>query len=273
MPTYTITAINIGGFSLGEADKVLNLFSAEKGLLKGIAKGARKPGTKMAGRADLLNVNKLLMASGKTFEIITQAESIETFPGLRKDLTRLAYGLYYAEIVQHFAQGIEDENEVVFAYLINALAKQAESIIDPTWLCLKFEMGFLEILGFKPELTYCIGCRQVLTDYNVSNFNLERGGIVCERCHISKQYVIAEEHEYSYKGNNKQNYISPLVWKHLICALQEQNNIDDFTASKIKTNTKQAIQAAQRLIKNYIELRASKKMKSLDLLSQINATN
>src|SRR5580704_11965922 len=114
MPTYTVTGINIATFNLGESDKLITIFSSERGLIRAVAKGARKPGAKVAGRAEPLNVNKLLLATGRSLDIITQAESIETFPKLRQNLVRLSFALYYAELTQHFGPGLCEENEAHF---------------------------------------------------------------------------------------------------------------------------------------------------------------
>src|SRR5277367_5462569 len=117
MATYSLTAVNVGSFAIGESDKVITLFSSERGLVKAVAKGARKPGAKISGKADLLNVNKLLLATGRSLDIITDAESFETFPHLRSDLCKLSYGLYYAELTNQFGQGLLDESEIYFEYL------------------------------------------------------------------------------------------------------------------------------------------------------------
>ena len=121
MTTYSVSGINIGSFNLGEADKVLTIFTAERGLVKAVAKGARKPGAKITGKAEVLNVNKLLIAKGKTLDIITQAESIETFTRLRADLTCLTYGLYYAELTQAFGQGVGEESLQYFDLLVTSI--------------------------------------------------------------------------------------------------------------------------------------------------------
>ena len=159
MPTYTIHAIGISSFPLGESDKILTLFSSERGLVRAVAKGARKPGAKIAGRAEVLNVNKFLIATGRSLDIITQAEGIETFPELRKDLLRLSFCLYYAELTRHFGEGLVDESEDYFNFLTASIERQSKSADEPALLCLVFELRFLEMLGYKPELGFCVSCR------------------------------------------------------------------------------------------------------------------
>jgi DNA repair protein RecO (recombination protein O) len=276
MPTYTVNAINVGSFLLGEADKVLTIFSAERGMIRAVAKGARKPGTKMSGRSDVLCANKLFLSSGKTFEIITQAECIDTFPEFRSDLQRMSYALYYAELTQHFGQGLSEDCGLYFDYLLQGLKLQARAPFDPAWLCLEFEMGLLEMLGYRPELTYCVACREVLGDYNLGNFNREHGGIVCKGCSLQERQLALRERagdteivrETSWRQGS---HITPLVWKNLVLAADRRVSEDpEAVRAVVKLPLQQSVHAARRLIQGYIEHRTGRRLRALDLLEQLN---
>jgi DNA repair protein RecO (recombination protein O) len=273
MPTYTVHAINIGGFLLGESDKVLIIFSSERGIIRAVAKGARKPNTKMSGRSDALCINKLFLSTGKSFEIITQAESIEGFPEFRQDLERMSYGLYYAELTNHFGQGLSEESEMYFQFLVKGLELQARSKHDPSWLCLEFEMGMLDILGYRPELTYCVVCRDVLGDYNLGTFNRELGGVVCQKCSFQERQMAVAEGVRSRDSEWRTGaYITPLVWKNLV--LSADRRVSEHGADQPgvvkQAAMQQSVDAARRLTQGYIEHRAGKRMKSLEVLEQLN---
>jgi DNA repair protein RecO (recombination protein O) len=274
MPTYSVHAININSFVLGESDKVLTIFSAERGLIKAVAKGARKPGSKIGGRADVLSANKLLLSTGKTFEIIAQAESIESYPEFRSDLTRMSYALYYAELTQYFGIGLSEESAHYFEYLLKALSLQARCRIDPSWLCLEFEMGLLEILGYQPELTYCVSCRDVLGDYNLGKFSAEQGGICCQTClQTGRDGSGVKEGiaNHSQGASGKAAHITPLVWKNLVLATQRRVSGEEAAdSSVVKVPLEQSIHAARRLTKSYLEHLAGRAFKALDLLAQLD---
>ena len=285
--TYQVTAINLGGFDLGEADKVLYLFSAERGLQKAVAKGAKKPKSKMCGRIDPLHINELLLACGRNFEIITEARTVETFSELRSDFERLSYGLYYAELTRAFAEGRSQESSVFFDYLAAAIHLQARQAAPSVWLCLEFEMGLLEFLGYKPELTYCLGCRQVITEYNLARFNLELGGVVCMICQRQAKRQVHEGDaemvpDYDCQELGRGAHLTPLVWKNLILAAESRVST---SARELLgkgealheplvppgKNIQQAWLAAQRLLRNYAEHRAGKKFRALDTLVSLPA--
>ncbi len=274
MPTYTLNAVNIGSFPIGESDKILTVFSAERGIVRVVAKGARKPGAKIAGKADVLDVNKLLVATGKSLDIITQAESIESFPTLRQNLARMTYCLYYAELTGNFGQGLSEEYQAFFDYLVNSIREQTEATKNPTLLCLSFEFSLLNMLGLYPELAICVMCQTPLTDRNLSVFHYELGGIVCDSC-FNKNNSMVSERSASYSSNSNRadlnwarTYITPMVWKQLVLAANNSHNSKTDSAHQ---NMKPALQAAQRLMRNYIEYRAGRKMKALDLIETIEA--
>ncbi len=177
MATYSLTAITIGSFALGEADKILTLFSAERGIVRAVAKGARKPGTKSSGRSDVLGVNRLLLAKGKSLDIITQSEGMESFRPLRNDLQRLTYSLYYAELAQHFGTGLEQESEKFFEFLLCSLRAQSDGVAEASILCLEFELRLLQQLGYQPEIDACVICRNALTEYLLATFNFDQAAL------------------------------------------------------------------------------------------------
>jgi DNA repair protein RecO (recombination protein O) len=269
MPTYSLTAITIGSFALGESDKILTLFSSERGPVRAVAKGARKPGTKISGRCDVLNVNKLLVATGKSLDIITQAEGIENFKPLRQNLERLSYGLYYAELSQHFGQGLSDESDLYFDLVVSSLRAQADGKVEGSLLCLEFELQLLEMLGYKPEVDACVICRAVLTEYLLAVFHYDLGGIICQNC-FSKKTRVSEQGEFPREvlHGSASTHITPLVWKRMVLASQSQGS-DGAGGSNSPPNIVRANQAARRIIQSYIEYRAGRRMRALDLISQM----
>lgn len=278
MPTYNLTAIIVGGFPIGESDKVVSMFSRERGLVRAVAKGAKKPGTKMSGKSEALCANKLLIATGRSLDIITQAESISMFRNLRADLVRLTYSLYYAELTQAFGEGLEEESELFYQVLFNSLHMQEAAVSDARLLSLEFAMFLLRQLGVSPELQVCVKCRRPLTDYNIAVFYFELGGIGCDKCGRSSSSPgarVAEKAHESFDAEYEEQgtFVTPLVWKMLVSAdsgCDELASEDCISARRPAYSDAQspALDAAHRLMLRNLENRAGKKMRSLDLLKQ-----
>ena len=91
---YKTEAIVLRQRKLGEADKIVTLFSPQKGKIDAVAKGVRKTRSRISGHVEPLTFGSYLLAEGRDLDIVTQAETVEAFPGLRADLERLGRGLY-----------------------------------------------------------------------------------------------------------------------------------------------------------------------------------
>ena len=101
--TYKATGINLKSMPLGETDRLVTILTRELGLIRVVAPGARKQNSKLGGRMGLFVVNELLVSKGRSLDKITQAETLESYPGLSKNLSKLAASQYLAEVVLCYA--------------------------------------------------------------------------------------------------------------------------------------------------------------------------
>src|SRR5574338_1349979 len=104
----------------GEADRLLVLFSREAGKLRGIAKGVRKMHSRKAGHLEPFTRVKLLLARGRDFWIITQAETVDAYLPIREDLLRTAYAAYVIELLDRFTYE-EGPNRPLYLLLVETL--------------------------------------------------------------------------------------------------------------------------------------------------------
>ena len=79
MAVYRDQAIVLRTQKLGEADRIITLFTKEHGRLRAVAKGVRRTKSKFGARLEPTSYVDLQLYSGKTFDIVTQAEGIENF--------------------------------------------------------------------------------------------------------------------------------------------------------------------------------------------------
>jgi len=99
---YQTEAIVLRRSDFGEADRLLTVFTPERGKLRLIAKGARKPSSRKSGHVELFSYSRYLVAVGHDLDIVTQAETIEPFLPLHEDLLRATYAYYVAELTDAF---------------------------------------------------------------------------------------------------------------------------------------------------------------------------
>jgi DNA repair protein RecO (recombination protein O) len=176
---YKTEAIVLKHINLGEADKILTLYTPNLGKLSAIAKGVRRPKSKMGGHLELLTHCSLMLARGRNLDIITQSEAISSFLPLRDDLWRASLALYTTELVAQFtAEHVE--SYPIYKLLLNTLYRLCET--NNGELTLRyFELNLLTHVGYKPELHHCVGCKSPL-EPTANSFSASGGGMLCPAC-------------------------------------------------------------------------------------------
>lgn len=169
-------AIILSRRDFGESDRLLTLFTPARGKIRAIAKGARKPSAKVSGHVELFARSDCLIHKGRNLDILTQAELIEPYLGLREDLGRGAYANYVAELLDRFTADEEEGGDALFLLLHQTLARIAEAA-DPRMAARFFELRLLDLAGFRPELGECVLSRAALKPES-QFFSHEEGGVV-----------------------------------------------------------------------------------------------
>ncbi|HWO93482.1 MAG TPA: DNA repair protein RecO, partial [Dehalococcoidia bacterium] len=140
------------------------------------------PKSKLGGHVEPLTHASLLLAQGRSLDIVSQAETIEPFASLRDDLTRLTSGLYLAEMVDRFTEvGLaHDQDERVFVLLLGAL-RALDAGEHAAMVCRFLEMRLLDAFGYRPQLQGCVVCSEPLVP-SAQYFGASAGGAICPSC-------------------------------------------------------------------------------------------
>lgn len=179
MPLYTANAIVLRRMNFGETDRIASLLTREKGKLSAIAKGARKPISRLAGPTELFTYCKVQLATGRTLDVITQAEGKESFPRIRGDLRRIAHATYMLELVDGMVEEREP-NANLFDLLLSALYLM-DRPNDPEKIVRMFELQLMKVLGYEPTLDRCLPCGHAVPAEEIF-FSPSVGGIICREC-------------------------------------------------------------------------------------------
>ncbi|HEV2440538.1 MAG TPA: DNA repair protein RecO [bacterium] len=196
MPVYKVEAVVLRHQPVGEADRILTLFTREYGKLRVSARGVRKTTSRLAGRVQPYTAGRFLLAKGRTLDVIAQAEIVHAFAGLGRDLLRSAYAAYVAELVDRFLPE-RDRHPDVFDAVLDALAvldaaPEDEAEIYALW----FSLHLADSLGYRPEIGRCVACGRALPSGVASGDAEERvprraatwaftpaaGGALCPAC-------------------------------------------------------------------------------------------
>ncbi len=176
---FRTDAIVLRRADLGEADRVLTLFTPKQGKLRAVAKGVRRPGSRKAGHLEPFTLVNLLLARGRELDIITQAEAVQTFPQVRADLLRLSLAAYVAELTDRF--GIQEADSLGLFQLTAVTLDRLDREALPDVALRYFQVRLLDLAGFRPELFRCVGCSNEARPVD-QFFSLSEGGLLCPSC-------------------------------------------------------------------------------------------
>jgi DNA repair protein RecO (recombination protein O) len=178
MPVYKADAIVLRRRPLGEADRVLTLYTKEWGKVSAVARGVRKSTSRMAGSLEPFEHVRLLLARGRgSLDVVAQVEVIDALAPLWTDLWRFGTAALLAELVDAATPEREPHPEV-FALLVEALALVAAGLSAPVapW----FILHLVALAGFQPALQRCAVCARDAE--RAPHWSHPLGGLVCSRC-------------------------------------------------------------------------------------------
>jgi DNA repair protein RecO (recombination protein O) len=250
---YRTEAIVLRRIDFGEADRLLTVFTPERGKLRLVAKGARKPSSRKSGHVELFSRGQFLVAVGRDLDIITQAETLEPHLPLHQDLQRTTYAYYVAELADAFAAE-QDENRPLFTLLQDALGwlcTASEPSELSGWLSLAtryYELHLLGLVGFQPQLFVCGQCKSQLAP-EINYLSAAAGGVLCPKCGYERLGTIA----LSVNALKVLRFLQTREWE--ICRLL-----------RISPASHAEIEAA---LNTYITYHLERKLKSIDFIHRL----
>ena len=178
---YKTEAIVLRTMDLGEADRVLTVLTPRLGKLRVIAKGVRRPRSRIGGGLQPFSDVQLVLAVGRTFDVVTSSSLEDPHLGLRNDLHSTAAAWYVVELADRFCEGAADSHEA-FRLLAQALsALDAGNEVAREVVARWFELALLDAMGFRPELGRCLECGATIEPQG-NLFSATGGGVVCPQC-------------------------------------------------------------------------------------------
>lgn len=249
MENFVTDAINIKTYPLSENDKIVLMLSKEKGIIKGVAKGAKRPKSKLGARMDILIANKLLLKKGRNLDTICQAQALNTFSKIRADFDKMAYSMYLSELIGAFYKenlNSEEIYETFYGTLENI--SNAESKEKILLSVLRFQLVFMKILGYGIDFEHCIYCNSKIEENPL--FSLSDGGVVCPNCDngFGKVRIPTKIRDFLIEITNKN--------------IKKETKYDDLI-------NEQVVSSCFNLLKRYIELQSSVKIKTADVINKM----
>lgn len=249
---YRTDAVILRRHDVGEADRLLTLYTPERGKVRAIAKGARKPSSRKAGHLELFMHSSLLIAKGRNLDLITQAETIHGYRALREDLERLTQAHYVAELLDQLSTEGQ-ESKLTFDLLVTTLQRLCDTH-DLMLTTRIYELRLLALEGYQPQLFRCLDCGETIqpvTNY----FDPTQGGVLCPRCGEG----------LSTRRNNKLVREVSLNTLKVLRYLQT-HNYEQSMRLRLKPSTHRD---AETLMLHYITYVLERNLKSVEFLNRL----
>ena len=173
---YKDEGIVLRTIKLGEADRIVTVFTRDNGKVRAVAKGIRKTKSRFGGRLEPFTRVSLVVYRGRNLDTITSADILTSFSSVRADYARLTSAATLAELVDK----ITPEHERAFSVYallaggLDALAEHGTSTVVPAFLA-----KLLSLSGYHPQLGLCAGCG---ASDSLCGFSSGLGGAVCASC-------------------------------------------------------------------------------------------
>jgi DNA repair protein RecO (recombination protein O) len=192
--SFKTEAVVLRSIRFGEADRVLHLYSADRGRVGAVAKGVRRTRSRMGGRLEPLSRVRLVLREGRgDLCTVTSVDTVDAHSGLREQRATLERASQACESVLRLLDSAEP-NESAYHLLCNQLALlNADPEAATRAQSLAFRIKLLLATGFAPELASCATCGEA---EHLAGFSPSAGGVVCASCEAGSFPLSEEAHRF-----------------------------------------------------------------------------
>ena len=252
MKRFSTPAILLRRINFGDDDLILSLFTLSEGKVSVIAKHAKKSTKRFSGMLELFSALAVVCSSrnDRGLPVLQEAALEEPFFRIRADIRKTAYASYWAEVINEWMEP-GARHEAIYHLLVEVLRGLNQGDTTAAELSVLFQIRFMAMSGFLPDLTQCTRCRKEIEMLNESRivFDVVRGGLVCRGCAPGEIESVVVS-----KGTIKQ-----LRW------------IESGELSKARRIrfAPQGLREATDMLEAFVPYHLGKKLRSLKFLNQI----
>lgn len=192
--SFKTEAVVLRSIRLGEADRVLHLYTEDRGRVGAVAKGVRRVRSRFGGRLEPLSRVKLVLHEGRgDLCTITAADTVHAHASLREQRAAIERATDACDAVLRLFDAAEP-NRPAYNLLCHELALlDADCGLATTAQSLAFRMKLLLAAGFVPELAGCASCGE---REHLGAFSAAAGGVVCPACEAGSFPLDEEAHRF-----------------------------------------------------------------------------
>jgi DNA repair protein RecO (recombination protein O) len=180
VPSYPLRALVLRKTKLGEADLIIALLAADGRQVRAVAKGARKTRSRFGARVEPYSVVDLLLHTGRSLEVIAEAEMLSSHDAIRADLDRTQAASVVADLLDKISVEGQAEPKLFLMALATLDAMDTAPVEALPLLVSAFLLKALAMHGYRPALDECAACSGDVGA--TALFSPRTGGCLCADC-------------------------------------------------------------------------------------------
>lgn len=194
MPLYRDEGVVLRTAKLGEADRIVTLFTRGHGTVRAVAKGVRRTRSRFGSRLEPFMRVDVLVATGRSLDVISQAESLAAYAApIVADVSSYEAASALAETAGALAGGDGEPAPAQYRLLVAALASLARRRHDPEATALSYVMRALSLAGWEPRLDVCVVCGRAADPSRGLYLSAPAGGLLCQADHTPESMRVGED--------------------------------------------------------------------------------
>ncbi len=290
--SFSTDAILLRRIEYGDYDLIVTYFTRSMGRISVIAKNAKKSVRRFAGALDpfiAMNIECSLPKRKGSLPVLNRVDIENPFANIRTNAAKTGYASYWVEIINSWMdQGKPDD--AIYDLIFHVLDSLNRGKIPVEVLSVLFQIRFMGISGFKPNLSECGQCGIPLDEIQQHKvtFDLVSGRLICDRCsgvngvnnfhkngceinEIVLKYALPEQTSLSLNSFNNASRRGISVSKGTLKQLSWMSSTDIRCAERLKFS-KKAVKEGEYLLEEFIPCHIGRSMKSLNFLHRIRQT-
>jgi DNA repair protein RecO (recombination protein O) len=244
----SVTGIVLRYIPVGEADRLVIIVTRERGKFKCLARGIRKPTSKLCGFLEPMHEVSITVQYSRLYPIVKDVRTLGVLNNISNNVPHYLYLMYISELLDSFIP--EEENNIEIFKLYKFVLQIFNNVHKVNLLILFFQLKLLMLCGYGPELLQCVECTSVLKAED-QYFGFLQGGIVCPNC-----MTMVDRSSFN-------NIIKMNLQLIKLLRLSYRETWDKLQTFKVNSED---IRKSLQIINNYIEYVVDRKIKSAQFI-------
>ncbi|MHB1340425.1 MAG: DNA repair protein RecO [Coriobacteriia bacterium] len=187
--TYRVRALSLRKTKLGESDLIVTFLAEDGCQIRAVAKGVRKTTSRFGARLEPFSVADIMLAHGRTLEIVTEAETVASHDALRGDFDAVRAAAVVVDFLEKVSVECQTEDRIFALGTTTLDVIEASEPEDHAGIVTAFLAKGMAMHGYRPGLSVCVTCAGEAGER--PSFSLASGGVVCGSCIGNDTSVIA----------------------------------------------------------------------------------